>query len=86
MTDTTITVRVSAELKQRLEAVAKETRRSKSFLSNEAIKLFVQNEEEFIESIRQAEMDIDEGRGLSQEDVARVSQDIISDDALKKAS
>ena len=42
MTDTTtITVRVSKELRDRLDVIAKETRRSKSFLSSEAIEEFV---------------------------------------------
>ncbi len=86
MTDTTITVRVSRELRDRLEAIAKQTRRSKSFLSNEAIERFVRQEEEFLEDIRQAELDIDEGRGISQEEIARMSEGIIAGDALKKAS
>ena len=86
MTDTTITVRVSIELRNRLDAIAKESRRSKSFLSNEAIARFVESEEEFIESIRQADIDIDEGRGIAHEEVERLSEEIITGAALKKAS
>jgi predicted transcriptional regulator len=86
MTDTTITVRVSTELRDRLEVIAKETRRSKSFLSNEAIERYVESEEEFFESIRQAEQDIDEGRWFSHEEVMRRSEEIISGKPLKKAS
>jgi predicted transcriptional regulator len=86
MTDTTITVRVSTELRDRLEAIAKAARRSKSFLSNEAIENFVRREEEFLEDIRHAELDIDEGRGFSQEEIARMSEEIITGTALKKAS
>lgn len=71
MTDTTITVRVSKELRDRLEAVAKATRRSKSFLSNEAIERYVESEEEYIESIRQGMKDIEEGRGIPHEEAMR---------------
>jgi predicted transcriptional regulator len=90
MTDTTITVRVSTELRDRLEAIAKETRRSKSFLSNEAIERFVESEEEFIESIRQARQDMAEGRGIPHEQVMREIEEMIADaerfQAFKKAS
>lgn len=90
MTDTTITVRVSSELRVRLEAIAKETRRSKSFLSNEAIERFVENEEEFIESIKQARQDIAEGRGILHEQVMREIDEMIADaerfHAFKNAS
>ena len=71
MTDTTITVRVSTELRDRLEAIAKETRRSKSFLSNEAIERFVENEEEIIAGIKQAMKEMDEGKWIAHEDVMR---------------
>lgn len=86
MTDTTITVRVSRELRERLEAIGRVTRRSKSFLSNAAIEDFVRREEEFLDDLRQADLDIDEGRGISQEEIARMSEGIIAGDALKKAS
>ena len=71
MTDTTITVRVSTELRDRLEAIAKETRRSKSFLSNEAIERFVENEEEIIAGIKEAMKEMDEGKWIAHEDVMR---------------
>jgi RHH-type transcriptional regulator, rel operon repressor / antitoxin RelB len=38
---TTITVRLQAKVKQRLEALARSTRRSKSFLAAEAIAAYV---------------------------------------------
>jgi predicted transcriptional regulator len=90
MTDTTITVRVSTELRNRLEAIAVETRRSKSFLSNEAIERFVETEEEFIESIRQARKDVAEGRGIPHEQVMREIDEMIAEaerfQAFKNAS
>jgi predicted transcriptional regulator len=90
MTDTTITVRVSTELRNRLEAIAKETRRSKSFLSNEAIERYVESEEEFIESIKQGMKELDEGKGIPHEEVMREIDEMIADaeryQAFKNAS
>lgn len=90
MTDTTITVRVSKELRERLEAVAKATRRSKSFLSNEAIERYVESEEDFIASIKQGMKELDEGKGIPHEEVMREIDEIIADaeryHAFKNAS
>jgi predicted transcriptional regulator len=90
MTDTTITVRVSTELRNRLEAISKETRRSKSFLSNEAIERYVESEEEFIESIKQGMKELDEGKGIPHEEVMREIDEMIADaeryQAFKNAS
>jgi predicted transcriptional regulator len=90
MTDTTITVRVSTELRDRLEAIAKETRRSKSFLSNEAIERYVESEEEYIESIKQGMKELDEGKGIPHEEVMREIDEIIAEaeryQAFKNAS
>ena len=62
MTDTTITVRVSSGLKQRLESISGSTRRSKSFLANEAIERYVESEEAAIEGIRAGLEDMRAGR------------------------
>jgi predicted transcriptional regulator len=90
MTDTTITVRVSTELRDRLEVIAKETRRSKSFLSNEAIERYVESEEEYIESIKQGLKELDEGKGIPHEEVMREIDEIIAEaeryQAFKNAS
>jgi predicted transcriptional regulator len=79
MTDTTITVRVSTELRNRLEAIAKETRRSKSFLSNEAIERYVEDEEDVISGIKQAMKEMDEGKWTAHEDVVREIDEIIAE-------
>jgi predicted transcriptional regulator len=77
--DTTVTVRVSSELRDRLEALALETKRSKSFLANEAIQQYVESEEEIIEGIKQATKEMDEGKWISREDVMRQSAEMIKD-------
>ncbi len=85
MTDTTITVRVSKELRERLEAVAKATRRSKSFLSNEAIERFVESEEDELAAIREGLEDMKEGRTIPHEEAVRRLDAAIAQAARKSA-
>jgi len=66
---TTITVRVPRSVRDRLESLAKETRRSKSSLAAEGIGAFVDLEERQIEGIKQALTSIDTGLGIPQDDV-----------------
>lgn len=70
MTDsTTITIRVSKSVKDRLESLASETRRSKSSLAAEGISAFIDLEERQIEGIKKALSSIDRGLGVAQGDV-----------------
>ena len=66
---TTITVRVAKSVKDRLENLAKETKRSKSSLAAEGISAFVDLEERQIEGIKQALDSIDRGRGATHDAV-----------------
>ena len=52
---TTLTVRLTKEAKERLDALAESTRRSKAFLAAEAINEYVANEtmREFLQKIRE---------------------------------
>lgn len=79
MTDTTVTVRVSSQLRDRLETLALETKRSKSFLANEAIERYVESEEEIVASIKQAMKEMDEGKWHSHEDVMREIDEMIDE-------
>ena len=85
MTDTTITVRVSTELRDRLEAIAKETRRSKSFLSNEAIEEFVAIEEMELAAIREGIEDMRNGNTISHEEAINRFDEAITQAARKSA-
>lgn len=67
---TTITVRVSKSVKDRLESLARETKRSKSSLAAEGIGAFVDLEERQIAGIKQALASIDRGLGVAHDDVA----------------
>ncbi len=65
MTDTTMTLRISSELKRRLEGISMATRRSKSFLASEAVMRFVESEEVFINGLKAAQAEIKEGLGIT---------------------
>jgi len=67
---TTLSVRIDPQTKQRLEALAKRSRRSKSFLAAEAIAAYVETESWQIDEIAAGLRDLDEGRVVEHEAVA----------------
>jgi predicted transcriptional regulator len=71
MSDVTVTVRMPKKLRDRLEALSVETRRSKSFLGMEAISKYVETEEEIVLGIKQAQAELRAGKGIAHEDVVR---------------
>ena len=58
----TVTFHTSPETKARLDELAKITRRSKSFLTNEAVERYLAAEEEFVGKIKQGMADAEAGR------------------------
>ncbi|WP_376705905.1 CopG family ribbon-helix-helix protein [Mesorhizobium sp. ISC25] len=58
----TMTIRVSSETKLKLEQIAANTRRSKSFLAAEAVSAYVDRELEIIEGIKRGIADAAAGR------------------------
>ncbi len=66
---TTITLRIDSEIKDRLEMLAKSTKRSKSSLAAEGIEEFVKREERQIEGIRKAMASLDRGEGVKHDQV-----------------
>lgn len=58
---TTMTIRVSPEVKEKLERIALDTRRSKSFLAGEAIAAYVERELSIVEGIRHGLADAEAG-------------------------
>ena len=67
---TTLSVRIDVDTKKRLEALAKRSRRSKSFLAAEAIAAFVDAESWQLDEIQGGIKELDEGRGVPHKDVA----------------
>lgn len=71
MTDALLTVRISSAAKAKLELLAKDTKRSKSFLAAEAISRFIEEEAQIIEGIRAGLEDAKAGRITSHEDAMK---------------
>jgi predicted transcriptional regulator len=67
---TTLSVRIDIDTKKRLEALAKRSRRSKSFLAAEAIAAFVEAESWQLDEIQTGIKELDEGQGVPHKDVA----------------
>lgn len=65
-----ISVHTRPEVSQRLDELAALTRRSKSYLANEAIERYLRDEEAFVASVRRGLVDADAGR-LATTDEAR---------------
>jgi predicted transcriptional regulator len=69
MTSTTFTVRVDPTVKKRLEKLAKNTGRSRSFLAAEAINEYLTINEWQVAGIKQAIASLDRGEGIAHQDV-----------------
>ena len=69
---TTMTIRLEAELKRRLDKLASVTHRSKSFLASEAVREFIELNEWQIEEIQAAIKEADAGDFASDQDVEAV--------------
>jgi predicted transcriptional regulator len=67
---TILSVRIDAKTKKDLEALAKQARRSKSFLASEAITAFVEAERWQLAEIERGLKEVDGGRGVAHADVA----------------
>ena len=86
MSDVTVTVRMSKALRDRLEVLSAETRRSKSFLSKEAIESYVHAEEEIILGIKHGLADVKAGRIVPHGEAMKRIRAAINSAAKKKKS
>ena len=68
---TTMTVRVPAALKTRLEKLAGATARSRSWLAARALEVYVEDQEWQLAAIRKGKKDVRDGRVASHEKAAR---------------
>ncbi len=67
----TLSIRLNAETKRRLDALSKRSKRSKSFLAAEAITAYVQSEEWQLSEIQDAMKELDKGHAVSHEKVSK---------------
>ena len=82
MSSTTVTVRLPAEVKHRLDLLAERTRRTRSFLAGEAIAGYVAHELAVIEGIPEGLEDVRAGRITPHDQVMEEIRAII--DAAEK--
>ena len=68
---TTMTVRVSSVLKNRLDKLAGATARSRSWLAARALQAYVEDQEWQLAAIREGKKDVREGRVVSHDKTAR---------------
>lgn len=74
----TVTFHTSPETRARLDRLAVLTRRSKSFLTNEAVERYLEAEEEFVASVQAGIAAADRGELASGEEVKSRLRDRIS--------
>lgn len=68
---TTLSVRLDSKVKKRLEALAKVSKRSRSFLAAEAISAYVEAEEWQLGEIRAGVQDLEENRTVTHDRVSK---------------
>ncbi len=71
MSSSVLSVRLNAQTKAKLEALAKASRRSRSFLAAEAIENYVAAETWQLEEIKAGLSDLEAGRTVDHEDVRK---------------
>jgi predicted transcriptional regulator len=64
MTNTAISLRLPKAMKRELDVLAKATKRSRSFLVNEAIAGYVEQERKIIQGIKKAQAELKAGQGI----------------------
>ncbi len=75
---TTMTVRVSNEVKEKLDRLAGSTRRSRSFLAAEALSAYVDRELEIIAGIQRGLADIEAGRVVDHDEAMAEIEAVIA--------
>ena len=76
---TTITIRVTPDLKEKLGRLAQSTRRSSSFLAVEAVEAYVNRELQIIEGIQQGLADMQSGRVTPHAEAMAEARQIIAE-------
>jgi predicted transcriptional regulator len=78
----TVTFHTSPEVKARLEILADRTRRSKSFLTNEAVERYLAEEEDFIQDVEAGIAEANAGNLIEHDDAARYLRALGTDTPL----
>lgn len=84
MSSTTMTIRVSEDLKERLDRLAADTRRSRSFLAAEAVEAYVARELAIVEGINAGIDDVGSRRTVAHDDAMAELKAVIDGAERKK--
>ena len=82
---TTMTIRISSEVKDKLGRLAQDTRRSRSFLASEAVEAYVARELDIIDGIQRGLADLAAGRVVSHDAATEELRMAIDDTRGRKA-
>ena len=82
MNRATVTFHTSPEIKERLDRLAGATRRSKSFLTNEAVERYLAEEEAFLADVTAGLAEAEAGQLVNHEDAARYLRALGTDTPL----
>jgi predicted transcriptional regulator len=81
---TTMTIRVRPDVKEKLDRIAADTQRSKSFLAGEAVAAYVERELKIIDGIKRGMADVAAGRVVSHEEAMAEIYAVIEDAKAEK--
>ncbi|PDT13729.1 CopG family transcriptional regulator [Rhizobium sp. J15] len=81
---TTMTIRVRPDVKEKLDRIAADTQRSKSFLAGEAVAAYVERELEIIDGIKRGMADAEAGHLVPHEQAVAEMREIIEDAKRRK--
>ena len=82
---TTMTIRVTPDLKEKLGRLAHNTRRTRSYLAAEAVEAYVNRELRIIEGIQRGLADMEAGRVTPHDDVTAKADQIVAEARRKRA-
>lgn len=83
---TTMTIRVTPDLKEKLGRLALNTRRSRAYLAAEAVAAYVDRELQIVEGVERGLADMAAGRVTPHEDVTAKADEIIAEARHKRAA
>jgi predicted transcriptional regulator len=81
----TMTIRVTDDVKKQLGQLAQDTRRSQAFLAGEAVAHYVARERAIVDGIKRGQKDVEQGK-LVPHDAAMAELDAALDGALDGAA
>lgn len=83
---TTMTIRVTPDLKEKLGRLANGTRRTRSYLAAEAVEAYVNRELQIIEGVQRGIADMEAGKVTPHEEVMDSAYRIIAEARHKQAA